>query len=93
MYSIEKSKIYQKDIAHWKTVLAECNDNKIKSDLESLIRSLNAEVKKLDKSHSEVLEINRLSFSINEQREKIRDLRIAIDKKITEWNFIKKLNG
>lgn len=89
MYSIEKSSIFQTDLNQWNRILNECDNEKVKLELQSLINAILKEVKRIDKLHSEILDNNRLTNNVGEYRQNLSLLRKSIGAKITEWESIK----
>lgn len=89
MYSIEKSSIFQTDLNQWNRILNECDNEKVKLELQSLINAILKEVKRIDKLHSEILDNNRLTNNVGEYRQNLSLLRKSIGAKIKEWESIK----
>ena len=82
MQQIKKSKIFQTDLARYRTAIEIMPDGPLKIEADRLLSSLIGEVRRMDEMHTEMVYTKQLPSMGQEFREKIGAIRKQLDQKI-----------
>jgi len=78
--NLEKSQRFQKEYQKYKEKIDIIENPKIKSEAELLLKSLVAEVKRINDHHSRLLTSGSLSDMVQDSRHRIVEIRKKIEK-------------
>lgn len=80
--SLESSQRFKDDWNRYKTAKSTVKDESVKREIDSLLSSLLAEVKKIDQHHNDLLQSKLLPTGIEETRQRITEIRKKLDELI-----------
>lgn len=80
--SLESNPKFIKDFNKLREEISQITDDNLKTELESHLKNLIFEVKKLDIMHGELSMHNALPKGVSDSRSKIQEIRKKIEKKL-----------
>lgn len=84
MLSIEKSPTFQAEYNTFQQRINSVKDEKVKEELNVILKSLINTVREMDHYHSNINPNNRLPFQVNEIRDTLRKIREMLSVKLEE---------
>lgn len=84
--NLEKSEKFQEDYTRYKTAIEAIENEKIKSEMEILLKQLVAEVKNIDSQHYQLFSKSSLPDVVNDSRYKIINIRKKIEKTLKDYS-------
>ena len=83
--TIEKSEKFKNEFNDFKSRINKISNESLKKTLNDKLTNLLREVRSIDQSHENLLNANQISPLTLESRNKIKELRIFLSSRLTEW--------
>lgn len=83
--TIEKSEKFKNEFNDFKSRINKVSNESLKKTLNDKLTNLLREVRSIDQSHENLLNANQISPLTLESRNKIKELRIFLSSRLTEW--------
>jgi hypothetical protein len=89
MLSLLQSEKFQQEYKHYQNKIEKITDLPTRNQAITLLKSLTAEVKKLDSQHQDMFSGNQIPMGLEDVRGNIISIRKKIDKLCKDWESIK----
>lgn len=86
MPQLEKSEKFLSEFNHWKEVIENADNNKVKNEGTILLEKLLRSVRSMDQLHSQIFSgNNNINSNVDDSRHEISNIRKKLDRLVTDY--------
>lgn len=86
MPQLEKSEKFLSEFNHWREVIENSDNDKVKKEGKILLEKLLRQVRSLDQLHSQIFSgNNNINSNVDDSRHEIASIRKKLDKLVTDY--------